>query len=89
MININLAISLSLLNNIQTDKTISSLISLVISGINTFKIIPNKNIKSLSDLLMLVIENLDAIIDSIYSEIVKNGYIDFVLGKIKVRVKLK
>jgi hypothetical protein len=89
LLNINLTTSLSLLNNVQNDKTISNLISLVITGINTFKVIPNKNVKNLSDLLMLVVENLDAIVDSIYEQIYKNGYVDFAIDKIKVRVKLR
>jgi len=89
LLNINLSISLSLLNQLQNDKTVSNIINLAISSINVLKVIPNRNIKSLSDLLAIVAENLDVIVDNIYSQIKNVGYMDFGFDKVKVRIKLR
>jgi len=89
LLNINLSISLSLLNQLQNDKTVSNIINLAISSINVLKIIPNRNIRSLSDLLAIVGENLDVIVDNIYNQMKDTGYMDFAFDKVKVRVKLK
>jgi|GEM_PF-2788478 len=89
LLNINFSISLSLLNTLQNDKTISNIINLAISGINALKVIPNRNIKSLSDLLAIVGENFDVIVDNIYNQIKSEGYMDFAFDKVKVRIKLR